>query len=148
MADHKLHLVTLGVRNLSVMREFYERLGWTPALEDEDFAAFANRGAVLGLFPIEKLAADGRVPHEAVPKGFRGFSLAWDVSTPDQVDEAIETVRSAGGRITKEPEDAEFFEGRSAYWMDPEENLWEVAWLGRDNKMIEIIKQTCGDDDL
>jgi predicted enzyme related to lactoylglutathione lyase len=37
-------------------------------------------------------------------------------------------VRAAGGSIVKEPIDA-VWGGRSAYFADPEGNLWEVAWM-------------------
>jgi uncharacterized glyoxalase superfamily protein PhnB len=43
------------------------------------------------------------------------------------VDAAIALARRAGARVTREPEDA-FWGGRTAYFADPEGNLWEVAW--------------------
>jgi uncharacterized protein len=45
----------------------------------------------------------------------------------EQVDEAIATAQGAGAVVSKPPEDA-FWGGRSAYFADPEGNLWEVAW--------------------
>jgi len=64
------------------------------------------------------------------PQGaMRGFSLAINVDKPEEVDEVIEAARAAGARITKEPVDAEEFDGRSAYFADPEDNYWEVACL-------------------
>ena len=42
------------------------------------------------------------------------------VDTPDEVDRLTEQMRHAGARVTKEPVDAEFFTGRSAYLCDPE----------------------------
>ncbi len=61
------------------------------------------------------------------PSAFRGVAFAMNVERPELVDAAIEGLRAKGARITKEPEDAEWG-GRSAYWADPEGNLWEVAW--------------------
>jgi hypothetical protein len=55
------------------------------------------------------------------------------VDRPEQVDATNDAVRKAGGRITKEPVDGEFFVGRSAYFADPEDNYWEVAWAPADN---------------
>ena len=43
------------------------------------------------------------------------------------VDEAMAAVRAAGGTVLAEPTDREWG-GRSAYFADPEGNVWEVAW--------------------
>ncbi len=41
---------------------------------------------------------------------------------------ATEVPDSATATVTKEPVDADFFEGRDAYFRDPEGNYWEIAW--------------------
>ena len=56
------------------------------------------------------------------------FTIGIMVDHRDEVDRLAEVVRESGGRLTKEPVDAEFFEGRSAYFADPEDNYWEIAW--------------------
>jgi predicted lactoylglutathione lyase len=127
--------ITLGVRDFSAMREFYRRLGWPLAFAEEDFVAFQLRGAVLALFPVDKLAADGNTAPAATQPGLR-FAIGVLVDRPEQVDQAIQVVRQAGGQITKEPIDAEFFEGRSAYFADPEGNYWEVAWAPPTNQIV------------
>jgi uncharacterized protein len=144
MVPARLTVVTLGARDLDRLREFYRALGWSPALELDDFAAFELRGAVLALFPLEKLAADGRAEAAAPERGMRGFSLAIDVDRPEQVDEVIERVRAAGGRISKEPVAAAEFEGRHAYFADPEDNFWEVVCLASDGPMREAIGRATG----
>lgn len=77
---------------------------------------FELRGAVLALFAADKLAADGR---------------------------AAVKPRQGGGCLTKEPIDAEFFAGRSAYfadpednYADPEDNYWEIAWAQPDTMIV------------
>ncbi len=60
----------------------------------------------------------------------RGFTLAMNVDSREQVDSAIAKIRSGGGRITKEPVEATLFDGRSAYFADPEDNYWEVVYFG------------------
>src|SRR5438105_6435627 len=67
--------VTLGARDFVALRDFYRRLGWSLAVDMEDFAAFAMHGAVLGIFPVEKLAADANVEPAPVEKGLR-FAVA------------------------------------------------------------------------
>jgi predicted enzyme related to lactoylglutathione lyase len=141
MVPAHLSVVTLGAHDLGRLRDFYRGLGWELAVDIEGFAAFATRGAVLALFPVEELARDGRV--EAAPSGpgMRGFSLAINVDAAEEVDQAIAAVRDAGGRVTKEPVDAEEFEGRTAYFADPEDNFWEVAWVAPDSRVAEAIRR-------
>jgi hypothetical protein len=59
MIPARLNVVTLGVTDLDRQRAFYRALGWEGAIEAEDFCAFWLDGLYLGLFPWEKLAADG-----------------------------------------------------------------------------------------
>jgi uncharacterized glyoxalase superfamily protein PhnB len=83
-------------------------------------------GAALALYPRDTLAEDAQV--EAGPAAeYRGVAFAVNVERRDQVDEAIATAQGAGAVVTKAPADA-FWGGRSAYFADPEGNLWEVAW--------------------
>ena len=51
------NIITLGVRNFDAQRDFYRRLGWPQAFDSDDFAVFELRGALLALFPVDKLAA-------------------------------------------------------------------------------------------
>ena len=57
MVPARLTVVTLGARDLARLRSFYSALGWEVAIGAEDFCAFQLRGALLALFPREKLAA-------------------------------------------------------------------------------------------
>jgi uncharacterized protein len=107
--------VTLGVRDFDAQRSFYRRLGWPQAFDSDDFAVFELRGAVLALFPVDKLAADSRAQPELGGGGIR-FNIIISVDSPEEVDELAERARRAGGTLTKEPVDAEFFVGRDAYF--------------------------------
>jgi predicted lactoylglutathione lyase len=60
------------------------------------------------------------------------------VDSADEVDRLIEQMRAAGARVTKEPVDAEFFTGRSAYLRDPEGNYFEIAWADMPNNPVVI----------
>jgi len=134
------NVFTLGTRDFASLRAFYLRLGWPVVFEGDDFVAFELRGAVVCLFPVESLAADGRVAPETQRNGMR-FSIGIQVDSAAAVDALTEQVRSAGGRITKEPVDAEFFEGRSAYWADPEENYWQIVWATPDNPVVAAARR-------
>jgi catechol 2,3-dioxygenase-like lactoylglutathione lyase family enzyme len=135
----RLTVVTLGARNLPVLRDFYAGLGWPVAIDLDGFAAFQMQGAVLALFPLEDLVADGRVEADlAGPGVFRGFSLAVNVDEVEQVDQTLAAAERAGGRVTKRPETAEWG-GRSAYFADPEGNLWEIAWVPPESNMHRVL---------
>src|SRR5919197_2380083 len=129
----RITVITLGVHDLPAMRSFYAALGWELAIDLEDMCAFATRGAVLILWPRTSLAEDGHTT-PAPPNEGVALSIAINVDEREQVDETIEGVRAAGATILKEPEDT-FYGGRSAYWADPENNVWEVAWVPQDSKM-------------
>ncbi|HET7490107.1 MAG TPA: VOC family protein [Acidimicrobiales bacterium] len=135
--------ITLGVQDLERQREFYRALGWPTAYEDDDFVAFELRGAVLALFPLEKLAADSRAQPERGQGGIR-FSMIISMDTPGAVDELAERARAAGATFTKPPTDAEFFEGRDAYFADPEGNFWEIAYAPADNPVVAAARRAAG----
>ncbi len=128
MIPARMTVVTLGVQDMPAMRAFYRNLGWREKKDSSDgFASFLLEGAILALFPFEELAQDGRVPTSDVGSGFRGITLAVNVETKELVDATIDQLRANGAAIKKEPEDASWG-GRSAYFADPEGNLWEVVW--------------------
>lgn len=137
--------ITLGVRDFDRQRRFYAALGWPQAFEADDFAVFELRGAVLALFPVEKLGADSRAAPETGRGGIR-FSIIITVDTPPEVDDLVERAIRAGARVTKPPVDAEFFEGRDAYFADPEDNYWEVAWVASVNPVISAARRAAGLD--
>lgn len=144
MVPARLNVVTLGARDLAKLRDFYLALGWRVAIEAEDFCAFQLRGALLALFPADKLAADGETQAAAPPRGMRGFSLGINVDRPEQVDEAIAAVEQAGGTVTKPPAKPAEFEGRHAYFADPEENYWEVVYLKTDGPGRRAVERALG----
>jgi uncharacterized protein len=136
-------VITLGTRDLSRLRDFYTGLGWPVAVDTDGFAAFRLRGAVLALYPLDELAADARADAAAPERGLRGFAIAINVDRRGEVDTVIEAASSAGARVTKEPVDAEWG-GRSAYFADPEDNHWEVAWVPPDSRVAGAITAATG----
>ena len=135
--------ITLGVTNFDAELEFYRRLGWPQVFDGDDFAVFELRGALLALFPVDKLAADGQAKPEVGNGGIR-FSVIIGVDEPHQVDEFVEHARAAGATVTKEAVEAEFFTGRDAYFADPEGNFWEVAWTSADNPVAIAARRAAG----
>lgn len=133
------NVITLGALDLARLRSFYEALGWPRIIDDEDFVAFELRGTVLGLFPRTKLAADGRTD----PSGDVGLRFTVGIMTDsrEEVDDVVARMREAGGVVTKEAEDAQFFHGRSAYVADPEGNFWEIAWAPDHNPIVAAARR-------
>jgi predicted lactoylglutathione lyase len=140
-----LTVVTLGARDQSRLVGFYKGLGWETVADLADFTAFRLRGALLAVFPIGSLADDAHAQPAAHQPGLRGFTMAMNVGARDEVDAVIAAVRERGGRITKEPVDAELFDGRTAYFADPEENYWEVVWLAPGGPVSEAVATVRGD---
>jgi len=100
------------------------------------FAAFHLGGVFLALFPIAELARDGNTKPEPGTGGIR-FTIGIMVDAADEVDRLTDQMRQAGARVTKEPIDAEFFTGRSAYLADPEGNYFEIVWADEpDNPIV------------
>jgi len=53
-------------------------------------------------------------------------------------------VQAAGGTMTKSPIAAEFFDGRDAYFCDPEGNFWEIAYAPADNPVAVASRRAAG----
>jgi uncharacterized protein len=138
----RITVITLGAHDLPALRSFYEALGWELVIPGDEFCGFATRGAVLTIFPRAELAKDAHTS-EAPPNQGIAMSIAINVDEREQVDEAIAGIRAAGGTILKEPEDA-FWGGRSGYWADPENNVWEVAWAPPDNAASQAVRAASG----
>lgn len=131
------NLITLGARDLPSLRNFYRALGWPQIMDDGEFVAFELRGIVLALFPLDQLARDGNTDPEPSAGGIR-FTIGIMVDTAEEVDRLTEQMHAAGARVTKEPVDAQFFTGRSAYLCDPEGNYFEIAWADAPDNPVSV----------
>lgn len=121
----RLGFVTLGTVDFARQRAFYEALGWPLAVEDNEFCVFRTAGALLGLYPRPSLAEEAGGGPQA-GEGFRHFSLAINVASPEEVDAAIDAAVAAGGRVRSAGKRMDWG-GYSGYFADPEGNAWEVA---------------------
>ncbi len=125
--DPRISIITLGVSNLARSVEFYRDGLGLPLQEGSGdvIAFFETRGTWLALFPREALAADATVPADGT--GFRGFTLAHNVRSRDEVDSLLKTAETSGAKIIKPARDTDWG-GYSGYFSDPDGYLWEVAW--------------------
>ncbi|ASD62314.1 VOC family protein [Bdellovibrio bacteriovorus] len=125
--EARLTMITLGVQNLAVSREFYEKgLKWpVSSASNENVVFLRTGGVVLALFPSEELAKDAGVDPQG--SGFRDFTIAHNVNSKEEVARVLAQAEKAGGRIIKPAQDV-FWGGHSGYFEDPDRFLWEVAW--------------------
>ena len=120
----RVSLITLGVRDLTGARRFYEAIGWETGAAPEDDVVFFQAGdMVLALWDRAKLAEDSCV--EDAP-GWGGVTLALCLGSREEVDAATEEARAAGATIGREP-DQTFWGGYSSMMIDPEGHPWEIA---------------------
>ena len=137
------NVITLGVTDIERERAFYRDLGWPLTFDSADFAVFELRGALLALFPTDKLARDANARPQTDRGGIR-FAVIITVESPEQVDELAARAEQAGGTLTKPPTKPEFFDGRDAYFADPEGNYWEIAWSPDDNPVTAAARRAAG----
>jgi len=125
--EQRLTIVGLGVADLKISTEFYEqKFGWTKLESSNEFITFIQlNGILLSLYPREKLAEDATVNPEG--SGFKGFTLAFNTRTKEEVDDLIQTLKNNGVNIVKQPEEV-FWGGYSSYISDPDGHLWEIAY--------------------
>ncbi|MFK0238116.1 VOC family protein [Streptomyces vinaceus] len=127
--EQRITLVTLGVRDLSRARRFYEALGWR-GQEVERTVFFQAGGLALVLWDRGLLAADCGLPPgraDGPPDGgFGGIALAHNVRSRAEVDELLASVEAAGGTVTK-PASVNAIGFYSSAFTDPDGHAWEVA---------------------
>ena len=113
--EQRLSLVTFGVTDLARARRFYEDLGWRGAQQPDDEVCFFQAGGmVFGLWT-------GLGGH-----GAPGIELAYNVRSPEEVDEVLSEAEGAGGTIVRPSGHAEWG-GTTGAFADPDGYVWEVA---------------------
>jgi predicted lactoylglutathione lyase len=137
--DQRLSVVTLGVRDLTNARAFYEALGWkTGAAPDDDVVFFQAGGIVVALWDRGLLAEDSAVTDAG---GWGGVTLAYNVRSPQEVDTVVDEARKAGATVGREPAET-FWGGYSGVFIDPDGHPWEVAhnphWGLREDGSVEL----------
>lgn len=124
--EQRLSLVTLGVTDLARARAFYENvLGWQAAESPPEIVFFDLGGIVVSLYEHGALAEDMGAAPEML--AYRGFALAYNARSKEEVDEIFANLKAQGVTIEKEPQEV-FWGGYSGYFSDPDGHKWEVAY--------------------
>jgi predicted lactoylglutathione lyase len=135
--------VTLGVRDVARSTEFYLALGFpmSKASVPGDVSFFNTAGGLLAVWGDKDLAHDAGASTQpgGVP-GYRGFGLAMNLDSRDDVDGFLAVAVAAGARVTRAAQATEWG-GYNGYFADPDGHLWEVAhnpfWpIGEDGRPI------------
>lgn len=125
MTPQRVTLITLGVADLAMARDFFARLGWQEHRESQPGIAFYQmHGQALALFAHDALAADQGRPGAVLGTG--AATLAQNFATEAEVDAAFAAALAAGATALKAPERV-FWGGYSGYWADLDGHVWEVA---------------------
>jgi hypothetical protein len=133
--EQRVSLITLGVKDLSQSREFYERLGWRRSMaKTEGIVFFQAGGVALALYPREELAKEANVSSEG--RGFNGMTLAYNTRNREEVDSVMAQAQRAGAKLLKPAQEA-FWGGYSGYFSDPDGSCgrWPGIHLSRSPKM-------------
>lgn len=125
--EQRATIIGLGVNDLESSTNFYkEKFGWELMdSSNESISFFQLNGILLSLYPREKLAKDAQISPKG--SGFKGFTLAYNTRTKEEVDFLFEQLSLKGVKIIKPPEDV-FWGGYSGYIADLDDNLWEIAF--------------------
>jgi uncharacterized protein len=120
-------LVTLGVADVERAATFYAALGWqrSSASVEGEVAFIATAGAVISLYGLANLARDAGLAAER--SGFSGITLAINLESQADVDQAYDEWLAAGGTSCNAPVAAEWG-GYIAYVADPDGHVWELAY--------------------
>ncbi|GAB3473148.1 VOC family protein [Nocardiopsis coralliicola] len=125
--EQRLNLITLACDDLDAVRAFYrDSLGWAPLADVSGEIVFFQAGPGLAVAFFDRAGFADDVGGDTAVGGPAGITLACNVESPAEVDAAVAAVRSAGGRVVKEPQRAAFG-GYHAYIADPGGVLWEVC---------------------
>ena len=121
--EQRVSLITLGVADPGRSRAFYESLGWSGESPDGDVVFFQAGGIILALWRRGKLAEDSAVDDGG---GWGGVTLAYCVSSPEEVDAILSRAEAAGATIGRSGAPT-FWGGYSGVFIDPDGHPWEIA---------------------
>jgi catechol 2,3-dioxygenase-like lactoylglutathione lyase family enzyme len=137
----RIHVITLGVRDLERSLAFYRALGLespgvigTEFLRDETTPGGAaamfelHGGLILALYGRDDLAKDADASFDAPGRG--EFSIGHLVGSREEVDAVLAEAEAAGATLTDAPHERPWGI-YSGYFRDPDGHLWEVIWNPR-----------------
>ena len=139
----RLHLILLGVNDVSTSCAFYESLGWKKSpTSNAGFVKFDLGGYALCLISRKDLAHDA-MSATSQGTGFSGMALIYLANTAEEVPQILAHAVAAGGTLIK-PATRTLW-GIAGYFKDPDGHLFEVdfeqAWAFDDEHHL-LVDQT------
>ena|SRR5215475_4758374 len=121
-------VITLGVSNIRDSITLYQALGFERRYRatGEEVAFFDTGGTVIALFPRAELAKDATLREQNQPPAFRGFTLAWNCCSTEEVDVVLKFAIAKGASLLK-PARRTDYGGYSGYFVDSDGYPWEVV---------------------
>ncbi|HEY9079197.1 VOC family protein [Magnetovibrio sp.] len=125
--QNRVHLITLGVKDMAVSRAYYEAMGWVTSPISMDEVTFFQAGdQVLGLYLQEALDHDTGL-NGAKPGG---VTLAVNVQSRDEVDAMYAKALEAGATVLTRPREMPWG-GYTGYVADPDGHPWEFSHVAQ-----------------
>lgn len=142
---NRINLITLGVKDISKAKTFYQAIGFKTfeTAESPNIVFFNNNGTKLELYPLQALASDinEMEPPALSSQGFCGITFAMNAKTKIEVDQLLALAEAHGAKIVK-PAQEVFWGGYSGYFTDLDGYYWEVAyaesWQFDEQEMLVI----------
>lgn len=123
--DPRIHFVTLVVADLDRARRLYTGgLGWSPALDVPDELVMIPVGEKLVLSLWAEAAAQSEIG-AVIRCGALPFTLAHNVTCPEDIDAVLETAGRAGA--VAHAARRRDWGGYGGYFLDPDGFRWGVA---------------------
>lgn len=138
--SQRLHLILLGVEDVSRATHFYDALGWQRASTSHaGFVKYDLGGFALCLIGKKDLAADALSPTDK-HSGFSGTALVYLAKTVEEVPRILAKAVEAGGTLVKPATKTHW--GVAGYFRDPDGYLFEVdyedAWVFDDQHHLIV----------
>lgn len=142
-----LSVVTLGVRDLQSMREFYGQLGLVEAGVGSGSLYMLGDGLVLVLVPMDELAVAAASGGSACTHdgAFSDTVLPVRVADDHLLDVLCGLARGAGGTVLSEPA-PNSLGWRLAHVADPEGNVWRLTCAPAfSDEAVVLVSSSVGD---
>ena len=125
--SQRVHLILLGVRDVSRSAAFYEALGWKKSPTGHaGFVKFNLNGYAFCLLPFSDLAKDALAEASVPNSQFNGVAFVQLAKTMGDVALILERAVASGGTLVKPATRTPW--GVAGYFKDPDGYLFEVDY--------------------
>ena len=121
-----LSFITLGVKDLSISRKFYIKMGLCEyKSNNKTIVLFKMNHQILALCPIDLLAKDIGVEESSLSEV--NTILSQNVSQKEDIHILLNKANKLGGKIVRAASEP-YWGGMRGYLSDPDGHIWEIVW--------------------